>query len=271
MAVTPTTSTSSTTQTKTTDASKQGFNGLTADDFFKLLIAQLQNQDPSSPTSNEDLLNQISTIRSLQSNVEVGDTLKSLNKTLTANNSIAGQGLSVAASFIGNPVSITGDRFGIVQQALMKDGQTYVVVDGKEVAVSEIKSVQPPESLVDHMVGGTTTTNGVTKDVFGVVTEVGQQNGKVYVTLAKPSEKQEDAGKLIDAAVVPLDSIKSLYSYDSFVGKTVRAKDATGKDITGQVQSTPQLINGKPSYLIGGSLVPATNIVTVISSSTTSS
>ncbi len=266
MAVTSTGS-STTTQPKTTDASKTGFNGLTADDFFKLLIAQLQNQDPSAPTSNEDLLNQISTIRSLQSNIEVGDTLKSLNTTLSANNSIAGQGLSVAASFIGNPVSLNDDGFGIATQALMKDGQSYVVVNGKEVAVSSIRSVQPPETLVNRIVGGKTTVDGVSRDTFGVVTEVGQQDGEIYLTLSKASDKPEDRGRLVESAIIPLDSVNSLYSYDSFVGKTVRAKDASGKDVTGQVQSTTQQVGNKPAYLVGGTLVPATNIVDIFSSS----
>ncbi len=114
-----------------------GFSALKSEDFLKLLIAQLQNQDPSEPTSNEDLLNQISAMRSLQSNLDLGDTLQSI----TAN-----QQLSTAATFIGktvtgldaNNASVTG----LVTRAFVRDSKTFVEVDNStELEISSVSSV----------------------------------------------------------------------------------------------------------------------------------
>ncbi|VAX39819.1 Flagellar basal-body rod modification protein FlgD [hydrothermal vent metagenome] len=114
-----------------------GFSALKSEDFLKLLITQLQNQDPSEPTSNEDLLNQISAMRSLQSNLDLGDTLQSI----TAN-----QQLSTAATFIGktvtgldaNNASVTG----LVTRAFVRDDKTFVEVDNNaELEISSVSSV----------------------------------------------------------------------------------------------------------------------------------
>ena len=78
------------------DPDKVGFNALDAEAFMKLLVAQLQNQDPTNPTSNEDMLAQISQMRSLQSNVELTDTLKNMG---------TGQQLSSAAGMIGKLIA----------------------------------------------------------------------------------------------------------------------------------------------------------------------
>jgi flagellar basal-body rod modification protein FlgD len=53
--------------TSTVDTGGTGFNSLTADDFLTLLIAQLQNQDPTEPVDNAEILNQLATMQGLTS------------------------------------------------------------------------------------------------------------------------------------------------------------------------------------------------------------
>ena len=71
----------STTNTSTsTSASSKGSTTSTVDAaqdrFLKLLVAQLNNQDPMNPV--EEMVNMISASRSYQNNVEVMNTAKSL-------------------------------------------------------------------------------------------------------------------------------------------------------------------------------------------------
>ena len=40
--------------------------GLGSQDFLKLLVAQLTNQDPLDPTSNQELFQQIASIREIE-------------------------------------------------------------------------------------------------------------------------------------------------------------------------------------------------------------
>lgn len=112
-----------------------GLSGLSADDFMTLLIAQLQNQDPSEPVSNETLLDQIATMRSLQADVELEATLE--GKAGAAD-------LSTAASFLGKDVRgfIGAEEVtGLVSRAYLADGDAYVEVGGKQLPLGGISEV----------------------------------------------------------------------------------------------------------------------------------
>lgn len=115
---------------------KIGFAGLTSEDFLKLLMTQLQNQDPSEPMSNEDLLNQLSTMRNLQSNIEMGDALKAI----TSN-----QRLSTAANFIGKFVKgLDEDQLdveGVADRAFLREGNAYVGIGNKEIPLDNVLEV----------------------------------------------------------------------------------------------------------------------------------
>jgi flagellar basal-body rod modification protein FlgD len=51
---------------------------LQTDDFIQMMITQLQNQDPTDPVKNQDLLAQMSQIGQLQSTTQLQESLKSL-------------------------------------------------------------------------------------------------------------------------------------------------------------------------------------------------
>lgn len=139
MSVIATGSAGSTTPTSGPQVTKpKGIGGLTADDFMKLLIAQLKSQDPTDPMKNEDLLNQVSTMRELQANVELSDTLKSI---------LGGQQLTTAASIIGKQVKGTVEGravSGIADRAFITDGVAYVGVGSKSIALKDLLSVSEP-------------------------------------------------------------------------------------------------------------------------------
>ncbi len=117
-------------------ADKSGFAGLTADDFMKLLITELQNQDPTQPMGNEELLSQLSAMRSLQSNIEMGDALKAV----TTN-----QQLSTATNFIGKSVTGTTEQqqnvSGIVSRAFTREGKAFVGVNDQEIPLENVTDV----------------------------------------------------------------------------------------------------------------------------------
>lgn len=55
---------------------------LNSDDFYRLLITEMQNQDPFEPNDTEAIIGQISQIRNIEVSGELSDTLA----TMTANN-----------------------------------------------------------------------------------------------------------------------------------------------------------------------------------------
>ena len=116
---------------------RTGFNALTSEDFLKLLVTQLQNQDPTEPVGNEELLNQLSQMRSLQSNLELGEAMKAI----TTN-----QNLSTAAGFIGKTVAGTdlegAALTGVVDRAFLTDGVAYVRVNGSPMRLDAVLEVR---------------------------------------------------------------------------------------------------------------------------------
>ena len=118
------------------EADQIGFAGLDSNGFLKLLITELQNQDPLSPLESGDMLNQLSMMRNLQASIELSDSIKAI----TSN-----QQLSTAAAFIGK--EITGadaagnEVIGMVDRAFLRDSKAFVGVGEVEVSLSQVISV----------------------------------------------------------------------------------------------------------------------------------
>lgn len=55
-----------------------GINGLSSDEFFQLIFAELSNQDPLDPNDTNALLEQIANIRSIESDIDLVDKLSEL-------------------------------------------------------------------------------------------------------------------------------------------------------------------------------------------------
>lgn len=123
-------------QVKVVDSKDTGFNGLTSDDFLKLLITQLQNQDPSNPMDSDQLLQQVSEMRALQSNIELSSSLKSL--TLS-------QQLTSATSFLGKQVAGTDANqqavSGTVNQVMVADGKTLLSIGNSQIELGNVTNV----------------------------------------------------------------------------------------------------------------------------------
>ena len=71
-------STSGTGSTSSTSKKSNPYD-LKTEDFIKMMITQLQNQDPTEPVKNEELLAQMSQISQLQSSSTLTTTLQGLN------------------------------------------------------------------------------------------------------------------------------------------------------------------------------------------------
>jgi flagellar hook assembly protein FlgD len=118
--VSPIPSSSNSSSLSTTDA----INDIDLSTFLKLMIAELQNQDPLNPLDNKDMLAQISQIR------EVGATDK---LTQTLDSVLLGQNISSATNLIGADISALSDDgesiTGIVDRVSIDKGQPKLHVE----------------------------------------------------------------------------------------------------------------------------------------------
>ena len=97
--ISPTTPSSSTTgTTKVNDNASLG-----KDDFLKLLVAQMQNQDPMNPTDSTASIAQMAQFSSLEQMTNIATSMDALNKSMT--NFSQQSSLTQGAALIGKSVS----------------------------------------------------------------------------------------------------------------------------------------------------------------------
>lgn len=90
-------------------APQQGTNALGKDDFMKLLIAQMSNQDPLSPVDNSEFVAQLAQFSSLESMNSVRDAVDSLSLLQSAATN------AQVASLVGREVTVQGEDFSLHQ------------------------------------------------------------------------------------------------------------------------------------------------------------
>jgi flagellar basal-body rod modification protein FlgD len=84
----------------------QNLDDLNSSDFLQLMITQLQQQDPLNPMDNNQLVQQISSIRDLSATTKLTSTLDSV---------LVGQNIATASGMIGKKIDALDDDGNTVQ------------------------------------------------------------------------------------------------------------------------------------------------------------
>jgi flagellar basal-body rod modification protein FlgD len=117
---------------------RDAFKDLNLDQFLKMLIAELQNQDPLNPMENHQILQQISQIREIESNARLTETLQSV---------LLGQNVSTASEMLGKIVQGRTDDgtpvSGRVERVSVKDGTPLLYVGENSVRLKNVTDIQP--------------------------------------------------------------------------------------------------------------------------------
>jgi flagellar basal-body rod modification protein FlgD len=106
------------------------------DDFLKLLVAQLQHQDPMNPMDDKDFMGQMAQFSSLEQITNLVQATQSMSYASTVSQSV---------SLIGHTVTYTnaaGDTAtGLVASVSMKDGTVLLTIGDEQVSPDRIASV----------------------------------------------------------------------------------------------------------------------------------
>jgi flagellar basal-body rod modification protein FlgD len=125
---------------------------LKAEDFIKMMITQLQNQDPMEPAKNSELLAQMSQIGSLQSSTQLQDSLKGI----VLQNQIGGAGNLLGKTVQGMDAKNETIK-GVVNSIRVEKDKVMLELDsGKTLAMDRVTHIGPPP-------GDVTTKTPVTK------------------------------------------------------------------------------------------------------------
>jgi flagellar basal-body rod modification protein FlgD len=114
-----------------------GFSALTAEDFSKIIFTELSKQDPLAPNDTNALLQQISSVRAIQSDMDLTSKLTSL---------VNENEFSAAATLIGKTISGVDENFERVTgkvKALSRtvDGAVLTLAGGQRVLVSNVDQI----------------------------------------------------------------------------------------------------------------------------------
>jgi flagellar basal-body rod modification protein FlgD len=115
---------------------KNAFN-LKPEDFIKMMVTQLQNQDPTAPAKNEELLAQMSQIGQLQSTSTLTDSIQ----TMVLQNQIG-----ASSNLIGKNVEGLDDQDqpvkGIVNSVRVEDKNVVLELDnGNKLQLGRVTSI----------------------------------------------------------------------------------------------------------------------------------
>ncbi len=129
------------TDTALRDTSSNGFSSLSSADFIRIMFTELANQDPFQPSDSSALLDQMNSIRSIESNIQLMDRLD----TLVFENK-----LSSAATLIGKVVQgLTDDGFrvdGTVSTVLRQGDEVTLELDtGWRLSIDNIERIEEPQ------------------------------------------------------------------------------------------------------------------------------
>ena len=108
---------------------------LNSSEFLSLLTAQLVNQDPLEPMSNEEMMNQVVSLQSMEGLEELRVSIESLSRQRTVQ----------AADLLGKEVELEHQGIalsGRVESIRFSGNEAHLMIDGKAYPESAIVAVR---------------------------------------------------------------------------------------------------------------------------------
>ena len=139
MSTSPVSSSAASNTSDSTGAS--ALSSLNPQDFLNMLIAELQDQDPTQPVSNTEILQEVSQIDDIETNQNLSNTLTAvaLEQSMSTASNLLNMNVTAVDS-AGNTVS------GPVGSISIANGLATLNINGTSVPFSNITSISPAGS-----------------------------------------------------------------------------------------------------------------------------
>jgi flagellar basal-body rod modification protein FlgD len=121
----------------TGDKSKLG-----KDEFLKILITQLKNQDPMQPLQDKEFIAQMAQFTSVEQLTNMSNELKFMRQSLGFASNLIDQNVTWSLTN-NNGEEVT--KSGVVEAIKIRSGEQYAVINGEEVALTAITKITNPE------------------------------------------------------------------------------------------------------------------------------
>lgn len=188
-------------------------DALGKDDFLKLLLTQLQNQDPSSPMDNTEFIAQMATFSSLEQMMNMGAQMEEIiginqQNSLMNYNSFVGKEVTWHKLDEGDDDLAIEEGTGIVKSVQYKGyGVYFLLEDGTKLEPANISAMKQTSStsnsltaaseLIGKRVSWMDEKNGETS---AVVISVSMSNGKLQIEVDDENKTKLSSEQLIKIA-----------------------------------------------------------------------
>ena len=135
------TSGSSTTSSSATSSNTSISSLSGTDTFLQLLVAQLKNQDPSSPMDTQSFVTELAQFNTVEQMLSLNQSIQTQTSAQQTTEGVAMLGKTVAYTVpgVGNNPSTTAS--GVVQGVSMSQNQTSLQIGTQQIPISEVTSV----------------------------------------------------------------------------------------------------------------------------------
>ncbi len=129
-----------TTPTATASSGGSGFSAVGSDEFLEVLFTELANQDPLAPSDTSEILNQLSTIRSIESDITLTDKLEAL---VNQNQTASASGLIGKVVFGRNSSGAEVEDL-VVSVSVTREGPVLNLLDGQRIPMENVEEFFDP-------------------------------------------------------------------------------------------------------------------------------
>jgi len=181
------------------------------DQFMKLLVAQLNNQDPMNPMDNAQMTSQIAQINTVSGVNQLNDTVKSLSTQFTAMQTMQG------TAMIGHDVLVKSDTLTI------KDGVAKGAIDlPSDAGAVSVQILSPGGQLVDTVKLGPLKAG---RQSF-------QWDASHYTGTGSPTFKvvATNGGKAVDSTALAQDTVTSVGTDGGAMSLQLKGRAAVAYD-----------------------------------------
>lgn len=128
------------------------------DEFLKILVAQIKNQDPMKPLEDKEFIAQMAQFTSVEQLMNMSKELKELKNSLGFSATLIGKSIEWETASADGLEGII--KNGIVDSISMKSGESFAVVDGEEILIGRILTVKNESQAVSNEVIESDDENG---------------------------------------------------------------------------------------------------------------
>lgn len=111
------------------------------DEFLKILMTQLKNQDPTDPLKDKEFIAQMAQFTSVEQLSNMSKELKLMRQSIGLSSSLIGK--EVAWTTV-NEKGESKSGTGVVESIIVKDGSQFALVKGEQINLDSISQISNP-------------------------------------------------------------------------------------------------------------------------------